>query len=139
MESTEHFLTRCLLFIVQRRILISNISDAVRNDFSVLPDDYVSRIVLYGSERFNDITNNLIIQSTIKYIMSTKRFNKLEAFSQSNINTGTPQSQVWVGTLPLLYPPFSFMLFWTFLYLDQFNVCNVKSFFSLKFVLLQQF
>jgi hypothetical protein len=80
-ESTEHFLTRCPLFSSQRRILTSSISTILRNDFSVLPDDYTSRIILYGSESFNIITNNLIIRSTIRYIRSTKRFNKLEAFT----------------------------------------------------------
>ena len=95
-ESTEHFLTRCPLFTDQRRILISNTSDTLRNDFSILPDDYVSRILLYGSDSFNAITNKLIIQSTIKYIRSTKRFNKLEAFSLTDPSTGTPLAQVWV-------------------------------------------
>ena len=80
-ESTVHFLLRCPLFKSLRGVLINSISDIVKNDFSVLPDDYVARIALYGSSSFNNITNKLIVESTINYVRKTKRFNKLEAFS----------------------------------------------------------
>ena len=89
-ECTEHFLTRCPLFSRHHRILNSSISNILMNNFSVLPDDYKSRIILYGSDRFNIVTNNLIIQSTIRFIKSTKRFNKLEAFTIVNPDTSTP-------------------------------------------------
>ena len=80
-ECTEHFLTRCPLFSGHRRILDSSISNILMNDFSFLPNDYKKRIILYGSDSFNNVTNNLILQSTIRFIRSTKRFNKLEAFT----------------------------------------------------------
>ena len=80
-ESTEHFLLRCPLYTTDRRVLLSNISNVVKNDFTVLPDEYVTRIALYGSNSFNDIANKMIIESTLIYIRSTKRFEILEAFT----------------------------------------------------------
>ena len=80
-ESTEHYLLRCPLYVAQRTDLLSSITDIVKNDFTVLPHDFVTRIVLYGSCSFNDIANKMILESTIRYIKRTKRFEVLEAFS----------------------------------------------------------
>ena len=80
-ESTEHFLLRCPIYVENRKVLLSSISNIVRNDFTVLPDEYVVRIALYGSNVFNAIANQMIIKSTINYIRKTKRFKNLEAFS----------------------------------------------------------
>ena len=61
--------------------MLNTISLVLNNDISVLPDDHLSDILLYGSKVYNDITNKLIIESTIRFIKSTKRFAVLEAFS----------------------------------------------------------
>ena len=39
-------------------------------------------VLLYGSKKFDFDTNKGIITSTITYIKDTKRFKKLEAYSQ---------------------------------------------------------
>ena len=80
-ESSEHFLARCPLFSVQRAILLGSISGTLNNDISVLPDSHLSSLLLYGSKMYNNITNKLIIEVSIHFIKSTRRFNKLEAFS----------------------------------------------------------
>ena len=82
-ESTEHFLTRCPHFSTPRAIMLNTISQILTNDITVLPDDHLSDILLYGSKVYNDITNKLIIEATIRYIKSTKRFVVLEAFSRN--------------------------------------------------------
>ena len=79
-ESTAHFLLHCPLYIVLRGVFINSISDIVKNNVSVLPDDYVTRIALYGSSTFNNIANKLIVEATVNYIRKTKRFDNLEAF-----------------------------------------------------------
>ena len=79
-ESTEHYLLRCPFYNIHRNTLLSSISDIVKNDFSVLPDDFVTRIALYGNS-YNEVANKLICESTIRYIRRTKRFDVLEAFS----------------------------------------------------------
>ena len=63
-ESTEHFLTRCPRFSTPRAIMLNTISQILTNDISVLPDDHLSDILLYGSKMYNDITNKLIIEAT---------------------------------------------------------------------------
>ena len=80
-ESTEHFLLRCVNFNHLRQVLLSGISSIVKNDVSVLPDDHLTKIALYGSNAYNNIANKLIVEETIRYIKSTKRFEVLEAFS----------------------------------------------------------
>ena len=80
-ESTEHFLLRCPLYTGNRKALLNSISAIVKNDFTVLPDDYVVRIALYGSNIFKDISNKMIDESTITFIRGSKRFDNLEAFS----------------------------------------------------------
>ena len=80
-ESTEHFLLRCPLCTEIGRVLIGSISDIDKNDFTVFPDEYVVIIALYGSNIFNDIANKMIVESTINYILGTKRFDNLEWFS----------------------------------------------------------
>ena len=84
-ETTEHFLTRCPRFTTPRATLLNSISHILSNDISVLPDDHLSDTLLYGSKMYNEITNKLIIEATITYIKSTKRFMILEAFSRNEV------------------------------------------------------
>ena len=81
-ESTEHFLVRCPRFATPRVTLLSTISGILNNDISVLPANHLSETLLYGSKVYNEITNKQIIESTIRFIKSTKRFSVLEAFSR---------------------------------------------------------
>ena len=80
-ESPEHFLLRCPRFASQRIILFSNLVTAVNSEFLNLPHDHLSKILLFGSNAFNDITNKIILETTIHFIKCSKRFKKLEAYA----------------------------------------------------------
>ena len=77
-ETSVHFFLRCPHFTTQRSILISKISDIIGSDVSVLPDEHLYSIIVYGSNVYN---NGLIITDTISYIRKSGRFAKLEAFA----------------------------------------------------------
>lgn len=62
--------------------LSPSLATPVAPDIVVLTDDQFSSILLYGSLTYNDITNKIIIISTIYYIKIIGRFNKIEAWTQ---------------------------------------------------------
>ena len=80
-ETTQHYLTRCPLFQVQRSILLNDISRVLDNDVTLLQDDHLSNLLIYGSPAHNTVTNKLILESTIRFIKESKRFKVIEAFS----------------------------------------------------------
>ena len=78
-ETTEHFLLVCNRFHSQRSILLSslvNISPAI--DFT--DTQALSHLLLYGSKDLSFHANTDILNATIAFISSSKRFEKLEAF-----------------------------------------------------------
>ena len=79
-ETSLHFFLRCPHFTTHRSILISKISDIIGSDVSVLPDEHLYSIIVYGSNVYNFGANGLIITETISYIRKSGRFAKLEAF-----------------------------------------------------------
>ena len=79
-EISVHFFLRCPHFTTQRSIFISKISDIIGSDVSVLPDEHLYSIIVYGSNVYNFAANCLIIIETISYIRKSGRFAKLEAF-----------------------------------------------------------
>ena len=79
-ETSEHFLIRCPRFSLQRLTLFSNIATVVP-DIILLADDQLSSILLFGSPFFNNVTNKIILTSTIYFIKITGRFNKIEAYT----------------------------------------------------------
>ena len=64
-----------------RTTYLSKISDIVRSDISVLPNDHLTHILMYGSNVYNNVTNESIINETIYFIKKSRRFEKLEAIS----------------------------------------------------------
>ena len=80
-ESSVHYFLRCPRFSNQRKSLLSNVSDIINSDVTVLPNEHLYYILVYGSNVYNSITNKLIITESISYIRNTGRFTKLEAFS----------------------------------------------------------
>ena len=62
---------------------LSKISQIVKSDVTVFPDDHLTDLLLYGSESFNRISNDLILNETINFIFKSERFKILEAYSQS--------------------------------------------------------
>ena len=57
------------------------ISDIIGTDVNVLPNGHLFKILVYGSNSFNDVSNKLIITETIQYIRNSIRFMILEAYS----------------------------------------------------------
>ena len=80
-ETSAHFFLRCPLYPVQRTTLLSNISDLIHSDVTVLPNEHLLEILIYGSNVYNSISNHLILNLTITFIRNTGRFTNLEAFS----------------------------------------------------------
>ena len=82
-ETTVHFLLRCPIFNGHRRALLSALSDILKID-EVLLESLSSAtmvdLLLYGSKEYNIITNRLILEATIRYVLSTGRFKTIEAY-----------------------------------------------------------
>ncbi len=79
-ETSVHFFLRCNRFSAQRTALLSKISLIIHADVSVLPDDHLYHLLVYGSNVYNFVSNKLIITETISFIRNTGRFTNLEAF-----------------------------------------------------------
>ena len=80
-ETSVHYFLCCPRHQAQRTILLSNISEIMGTNVSLLPKDYLIHIILFGSNVFNIISNKLIIDQAIMYVKNTNRFKVLEAFT----------------------------------------------------------
>ena len=80
-ESTVHFILHCPKFSNHRFYLISNVIN-ITNNFSItlLPDDALIRLLLYGLPNTKDLRNCNILHETITYILRTERFKSIEAY-----------------------------------------------------------
>ena len=72
-ETTTHYLLHCSLFSDERLILINNIRN-INSDILNLNDSKFSEVLLFGNSSFNNSKNTFIINTTIEYIVSSKRF-----------------------------------------------------------------
>ena len=72
-ETNEHFLLHCPNYATLRLKLFDSLRS---NNILILPfvKSLIIEILLYGSERFDKITNNIIISSVIDFIIQSKRF-----------------------------------------------------------------
>ena len=73
METTVHYLLHCPIFSDERSIFLSNIRSIDENVLSG-SDSRISETLLFGISSFNDTKNTSILNTTIDYILSTKRF-----------------------------------------------------------------
>ena len=80
-EASTHFLLCCPRYNDLSHKCLGKISQIVQSDITILPNDHLTDLLLYGSKAYNDITNELIITETILFIYKTERFKVLEAFS----------------------------------------------------------
>ena len=80
-ETPSHFLLYCPRYKNLRKTYLSKISEVTNSDITILPNDHLTDLLLYGSKAFNEITNELILTETIMYILKSERFKHLEAFS----------------------------------------------------------
>ena len=74
-ESTAHFLLRCTTYITERRTLLSTIEN-IDNNLLDLCEPVLIRTLLFGSNSFDTDANTNVLNATIEYILSTKRFDE---------------------------------------------------------------
>ena len=72
-ESSTHFLLCCPRYKHIRSDYISKVSQIVRSDVSVFPNDHLTDLLLYGSKSFNNVSNELILNETINKFHSEIR------------------------------------------------------------------
>ena len=72
-ETTSHYLLRCNLFQTEQRTLLNDIKEIDED----IVDDHkndLDQILLYGDGRYRYDTKRMILLSTIKFCIDSKRF-----------------------------------------------------------------
>ena len=72
-ETFTHYLLHCPLFSDERLILINNIWN-IDNNILNLNDSRFSEVLLFDNSSFNNRKNTFILNTTIEYIVSSRRF-----------------------------------------------------------------
>ena len=72
-ETTTHYLLHCPLFSDERLILINNIRN-IDNNILNLNDSRFSEVLLLVNFSFNNTKNTSILNTTIEYIVPSKKF-----------------------------------------------------------------
>ena len=72
-ESTTHFFLHCHHFNAIR-ITLNNSLKAIDKDILKLSDSSLTKVILYGDSKYSDIQNHDVLNSTITYILDSKRF-----------------------------------------------------------------
>ena len=80
-ETSVHYFLCCPRYNNIRLTFLSRISEIIGTDVNVLPNEHLFKILVYGSNTFNDVSNKLIITATIQFIRKSRRFKILEAYS----------------------------------------------------------
>ena len=73
LENVEHFFLRCHHFN-QSRFNLKNELQLIDPNISYLPDKELTQVLLFGNSKFSSEINTKILQSSIKYIENSKRF-----------------------------------------------------------------
>ena len=72
-ETTCHFLLHCRSFINERTLLLNDISRITKDALPSCEAGFIKRL-LYGDDSFDSATNTLILNASLEYILSSKRF-----------------------------------------------------------------
>ena len=72
-ESTAHFLLHCATHITERRTLLSAIEN-IDNNLLDLCEPVLIKTLLFDSNSFDTNANTNVLNATIEYVLSTKRF-----------------------------------------------------------------
>ena len=72
-ETTVYYLLHCPIFSDERSIIFNNIRSIDENVLSGT-DPRISEALLFGISSFNDTKNTSILNTSIDYILSSKRF-----------------------------------------------------------------
>ena len=76
-EDNEHFLLHCPRYTNYRKDLLDLLSNMIDRDLDSLTLIDIGNLLLYGNSQFPFHTNHSIIESTITFIKSTKRFEQI--------------------------------------------------------------
>ena len=82
-ETAQHFLLKCSKYNSLRISLFTKL--LILTNFSIIgkSDDFWTDLLLYGNNNFSKNINMRILDLTVDFIKSTKRFVKIEAYSNS--------------------------------------------------------
>ena len=72
-KTTCHFLLYCPNFINERTILLNDVSRITKNALPSCETVFV-KLLLYGEDSFDSATNTLILNASLEYVSSSKRF-----------------------------------------------------------------
>ena len=72
-QTTSYYLFRCRLFQTERKTLLNDIKEIDEN-ITYHKKLFKSKILLYGNERHRYDTHRMILLSTIKFCIYSKRF-----------------------------------------------------------------
>ena len=72
-ETTSHYHLHCPLFAYERKTFLSNIK-SINHQFLEQNDSALTQTFLYGDLTSSVETNTLILNATIQYVLSSKRF-----------------------------------------------------------------
>ena len=73
-ESTNHFLLQCSLFLKERQVFMNKVCH-IDSSFIDQNENYLCKTLLFGKENMNDSENTQILNAKIEYILATERFN----------------------------------------------------------------
>ena len=73
-ENNKYFLLHCQRFSIHRTSYLDNVSHLINRSNKTLSNSLLCNILLFGDNRFNDITNMLTLESTVDFSKKTGRF-----------------------------------------------------------------
>ena len=73
-KDNEHFLLLCRRFSIHRTSYLLNVSHLINRSTTTFSSSLLCNILLFGDNQFNDITNKLILESTLDLCKKTGRF-----------------------------------------------------------------
>ena len=74
-ESTSHYLLHCPLFDDERKTLLSS-TNSINNKFLEQNYSTLTQTLTFGDLAYSVETNTLILNATIQYVLSSKRFDE---------------------------------------------------------------
>ena len=74
-EDNAHFFLHCPLFVPMHNDLLGQLSYLPGLDLSNIGSQVLLNLLLYGSPKFNEIDNRIVLKALIAYIKATGRLN----------------------------------------------------------------
>ena len=79
-ETTQHYLLHCTNFVEQRRKLFRTLNPIpLANNMRFLDGKHLIYLLVYGHEKLELLSNQIILNATINYIRMTSRFSSIQA------------------------------------------------------------